>query len=433
MPALTPAAVEAGLDSVLARLSPHGEVAHEEDIGEYAILDHLRADGSRSDEPTFNYNMIDGSFMLAPVARAWLLDDGRGRSRAAAFLARDDGRRRPAGADLLSNLRRVVQSAQAFGRTPEVHNLIGLKEGQTAGEWRDSSDGLGGGRYPYDVNAILVPAALDAVARLYSSRLLDPYLSAADRALFEQAAPLARTWRTKAPAYFEISEGNEAARKAIQGYATTLQVSADTALASIGNQPLRFHALALRSDGSPVPVVNSDEGFALLFAQPATQEIDEAISSVMRPFPAGLLTDAGIVVANPVFAPREIQERFTNRAYHGTVVWSWQQAMLAEGIARQLRRHDLPEAMMGQLRDAQQKLWEVIAVGKAVRNSELWSWRYESGKYHVAPFGASEADADESNAAQLWSTVYLAIWPLSPPRATFGGRSHHIGPVGELR
>ena len=422
MPALTPAAVEAGLDSVLTRLSPRGEVAHEEDIGEYAILDHLRADGSRSDEPTFNYNMIDGNFMLAPVVRAWLLDNGRGRSRAAAFLARGDGRR-PAGADLLSNLRLVVQSAEAFGSDPQVRNLIGLKAGLTAGEWRDSSDGLGGGRYPYDVNAILVPTALDAIARLYSSRLLDPYLDAADRALLARAASLAQIWRTKAPAYFEISEPAETARKAVQDYATTLQVPADVALASIGDQPVRFHALALRSDGSSVPVVNSDEGFALLFGHPTAEELDEAIKSVMRPFPAGLLTDAGVVVANPVFASRDIQKRFTNRAYHGTVVWSWQQAMLAEGIARQLRRRDLPEQVVRRLRDAQQKLWQVIAVGKEVRNSELWSWRYESGKYHVAPFGVSEADADESNAAQLWSTVYLAIWPPTPPPA----------PVGELR
>jgi len=45
---LTPAAVEAGLASVLTRLSAQGEVAHEEDIGERAILDHLQSDGSRS-------------------------------------------------------------------------------------------------------------------------------------------------------------------------------------------------------------------------------------------------------------------------------------------------------------------------------------------------------------------------------------------------
>lgn len=420
MPALTPAAVEAGLDSVLARLSPKGEVAHEEDIGEYAILDHLRTDGTRSDEPTYNYNMIDGTFMLAPVARSWLLDDGRGRPRAAAFLERDDGRsgvgKHTAGADLVSNLRLVVRNAIAFGDSPGAQNLIGLKDGLPAGEWRDSTEGLGRGRYPYDVNAVLVPAALDAAARLYASGLLDQYVSAEDRPLLARAATLAQVWRDKAPAYFEVTESKEAARKAVQTYAAALHVPADAALSSLDDGPLGFHALALKSDGSRVAVINSDEGFALLLSQPPPRDLEVAVASIMRPFPAGLLTDAGMVVANPVFAPVTVQELFTNRAYHGTVVWSWQQAMMAEGLDRQLRRRDLPESLVGRLKEAQRRLWRVIAAGKAVRNSELWSWRYEGGRYRIAPFGVRDADVDESNAAQLWSTVYLSIWPPGTSR-----------------
>lgn len=415
MPALTPAAVEAGLDSVLARLSAKGEVAHEEDIGEFAILDHLRTDGTRSDEPTYNYNMIDGTFMLAPVARSWLLDDGRGRSHAADFLSRDDGRsgatQHAAGADLVSNLRLVVRSALAFGDNPRMQNLIGLKDSLPAGQWRDSTDGLGGGRYPYDVNAVLVPAALDAAARLYASGLLDPYVSVEDRSLLARAGALAQVWREKAPGYFEVTESNETARKAVQRYATALHVPADAALSSLGHGPLRFHALALKSDGSHVAVINSDEGFALLLSQPPPEALEAAVTSIVRPFPAGLLTDAGMVVANPVFAPVTVQEMFSNRAYHGTVIWSWQQAMMAEGLERQLRRRDLPDSVVTRLKDAQRRLWRVISAGKEVRNSELWSWRFEGGRYHVAPFGLSDADVDESNAAQLWSTVYLSIWP----------------------
>jgi hypothetical protein len=41
----------------------------------------------------------------------------------------------------------------------------------------------------------------------------------------------------------------------------------------------------------------------------------------------------------------------------------------------------------------------------------LWSWRFEGGRYRIAPFGSSGTDADESNAAQLWSSVYLAVRP----------------------
>ena len=173
MPVLAPAAVDAGLGAVLTRLSPQGEVAHEEDIGEFAILDHLRESGSKSAAPTFNFNMIDGSFMLAPVAAEWLLDDARGRAQVAQFLARMDNRYGVApqtfGADLVSNLKFVLQAAARFAQDPRAGNLIALKPGFTAGQWRDSNTGLGGGRLPYDVNAVFVPAALEAAGRFYAS------------------------------------------------------------------------------------------------------------------------------------------------------------------------------------------------------------------------------------------------------------------------
>ena len=42
MPALQPEAIEGGLMSVLQRLAASGEVAHEEDIGEFAVLRHRK-------------------------------------------------------------------------------------------------------------------------------------------------------------------------------------------------------------------------------------------------------------------------------------------------------------------------------------------------------------------------------------------------------
>jgi len=92
-------------------------------------------------------------------------------------------------------------------------------------------------------------------------------------------------------------------------------------------------------------------------------------------------------------------------------VWSWQQALLAAGIERQLRRTDLPEAARARLRAARDEVWTVIEKSKSQRTSELWSWSYSAGQYRLEPFGRPGADVDESNAAQLWSTVYLAIHP----------------------
>jgi hypothetical protein len=413
MPALTASAVDAGLGAVLSRLSPEGEVAHEEDIGEFAILDHLRMNGRKSDAPVFDYKMIDGTFMLAPVAAAWLLDDARGRGQAAAFLERPDGRYGSAprryGADLVDNLRLVLREAAKFGAEPRAANLVPLKPGMDVGEWRDSQGGLAGGRVPYDVNAVFVPAALEAAARFFASGLLDRYLDADDRGRFEHAAALARVWEEQAAPLFQVEVPNGDARRDIAAYSAALGIPADGALAAIDAAAVRFHALALAGDGRPIPIVNTDEGFALLFGHPDADALRESVTALMRPFPAGLLTPVGMVVANPVFASAALQAGLTSNAYHGTVVWSWQQAMLAAGLDRQLRRTDLPGPVQELLRTAQTQLWRAIRAGHAMRNSELWSWKLANGRFEIAPFGSSASDADESNAAQLWSTVYLAI------------------------
>ncbi|HEY1891232.1 MAG TPA: hypothetical protein VGG63_12535 [Steroidobacteraceae bacterium] len=414
MPVLSASAVEAALDSVLGRLSSQGEVAHEEDIGEQAVLDHLKADGARSAAPVYDYKMIDEDYLLAPVAAAWLLETGAD-ARSAAFLAASVGgpleRRGTRGAALVQNLRYVVQSGQAFAETPAVTHLIGLKPGETVGDWRDSGTGLGGGHYPYDVNGVLVPAALDAVARLTASGLLGRYLSASDRALFAGAAQMAKVWRERAPPLFEVSLSHSIVANAVEIYADSQGVPAEVALNALGQGRLRFHALSLSAAGEPIPVMQSDEGFLLLFADPEPRALDRIVSAVMRPFPAGLMTGAGMVVANPVFCGPALQNQFSRNAYHGTVVWSWQQALFAAGLARQLERHDLPAAVRADLTKAQRVLWSAIEVTRSMQNAELWSWSYGAGHYQMRPFGSATADADESNAAQLWSTVYLAVTP----------------------
>jgi hypothetical protein len=413
MPVLAPDSIEAGLRAVLARLSADGEVAHEEGIGEFAVLSHKRQDGTLSDAPIFDYAMIDGNYLLAPVLTAYLLETPDGKRRAAGYLQSDVGTRggtmTSAGQALVRNLRLVATSAAKFTADPRYLNLISLKPGHRTGQWRDSEDGIGGGRFPYDVNAVLVPAALAATARLVASGLLDPFIAAADRELFSKTAGAARIWRERAPSLFNTTIDNERARAAVNSYTRQIGVPAADALASLGGNTVSFHAISLDASGRPVPIVNSDETFALLFAMPEPATLDRDVQSVIRPFPLGLLTGAGMVVANPVFANDTLQARFTNHAYHGTVVWSWQQALFAGGLERQLERTDLPEPVRRHLLTAQQSLWRAIQATQSVRSSELWSWRFEAGRYNVAPFGSSGTDVDESNAAQLWSSVYLAV------------------------
>lgn len=412
MPALQPQAIEDALVSVLERLNGNGEVAHEEDIGEFAVLRHRKEGapaGTALDAPIYDYKMIDDDFMLAPVAAAWLIDHPEGRKRAQAFLVRRLESGESVGAALERNFGFVMRSARAFVDDPVAQNLVALKPGFNVGQWRDSEDGLAGGRYAYDVNAVLVPAALAAIARIMDEDLLPGHASPALRAAFADAAAFARVWSDKAPPLFEVELSPERARHCVRGYARRIDVDAGPALASLGDAPLRFAALALDANGKPLPVLHSDGGFALLFADPPATTLDMLTQSTLRPFPAGLLTGVGMLVANPAYATADVQQAFGRNAYHGAVVWSWQQALMAAGLRRQLEREGLPEATRTRLRTTQEALWNAIDATRATRTSELWSWSYADGRYRVEPFGQSGGDADESNAAQLWSTVYLAV------------------------
>jgi hypothetical protein len=293
-----------------------------------------------------------------------------------------------------------------------------LKPGLNAGQWRDSQDGLGGGRYPFDVNAVLVPAALSAISRFVVSGVLEPYLSSEQQQRLSSAARLENVWSREAPKLFDVRIGSPEARRLIAAYAKDLSVNPNPALEALPDRDFTVSAIALDANHKPIPILHSDGGFALLLQNPPAAQVEQLVAAMLRPFPAGLLTDAGLFVANPVFADRTRQQQFGRSAYHGTVVWSWQQALLAAGLEHQLARDDLPEATTERLREARRRLWSAIERTRALRASELWSWRFVEGRYQPAPFGQSSGDADESNAAQLWSTVYLAVRPPAPPEVT---------------
>lgn len=413
MPVLTSTTIEAGLGSVLTRLNAEGEVAHEEDIGEFALLRRGSSAAEASDEPLYDYHMVDDDYMLAPIAAHYLLNHDAGRDRAATFLRKRMANGRTHGEALVSNLRFVLASAQPFAREPTISRLIKLKVGSPAGNWRDSREGLGYGRIPYDVNAVWVPAALEAIASLHESGLLAEYVPV--DAGFEKAEKMAELWATNAPPLFEVSLRADEARQRLAGYAESIGVPDREALSSLpdeqstGDTILTFNAVSLDAQGKPIPVLNSDDGFALLFGNLSPPRLDRVVATLFRPFPAGLLTPAGLVVANPAYASSEQHKLFTRNHYHGVTVWSWHQALVAAGLERQLQRSDLPAGTRLRLIDAQARLWQVISATRALQNSELWSWSFTDGIYRLEPFGQRSDDETESNAAQLWSTVFLGI------------------------
>jgi len=405
MPVLEPTAIEAGLSAVLNRLSPDGKVAHEEGIGEFALIDNLKNGRPNDATPTYDYKMIDGDYMLGPIMAAWLIDDSRGQTRAAAYLAQTGSGGQTHGSRLAGNLVFVANTARAFAQQSTASNLIHLRAGEIVGNWRDSTNGLGGGVYPYDVNAVLVPAALRAASRFVESGLLEPYLSIDQRNALVDAAQEASVWESAAPALFAVTATPEQAAAQLPAYAAQAGVPVGT----VPVAPVSFYALSLDEQGNPVPVMNSDGGFALLFGTPSADTLQRIVTDIVQPFPAGLITDAGMLIANPAYASQSLWPRFSSAAYHGAVIWSWQQAMWVAGLDRQLARQDLPDPVRSLLSDARLRVWQVIANARDMRASEMWSWSYANGHYQSEAFGTRSADVTEANAAQLWSTTYLAI------------------------
>ncbi len=406
-PVLEPQAMESAMASVLDRLAPNGEVAHEEDIGEFAVIRNAREGRGRVATPIYDYGMVDDDFLLAPLAMRWL--ELHGQSRARDFLAQKGAGGITHGRALVRNLVWVTERAAAFAQDSRAHNLVGIKTGRMTGNWRDSEQGLGRGRYPYDVNAALVPAALAAAAQINNTGILNPYLDDRLRKLLFHASVRAQIWSSRAPPLFAVDIPAPRASADVAAYAKEIGVDDESAQRQLGTSPMQIHALSLDDAGQPIPILNSDEGFRLLLTRPGVLEIARCLDAILLPFPAGLMTDAGVLVANPVFASPELRQEFSRYAYHGTVVWSWQQALLFAGLEQQLRREDLPEQVRARLRAAREKLWAVIDRSAALRTSELWSWSYSAGQYRIEPFGRPGADVDESNAAQLWSTVYLGL------------------------
>lgn len=401
MPSLQPDMVEAGLGAVLHRLSVTGEVAHEEDIAEFALFRNREISGIERLAPIYDYHMLDDNYMLAPVLAAYAFEHEDGLDRIDGFLDEIGPNGESHRAALARNMRYVLTRARAFAERPYLENLIHLRMNSIKGQWRDSDEGLAYGQIPYDINVVFVPAALEAMHRLTQANIIEG---------FDEAEAYAEIWRREAPKFFKQNVEIETAKAEITQYGDSLGVSTDDALASLQSLlSFEYDALVLKANGDPIPVMHSDGGFALLFSNPEASDVLRIVNTMTRPFPAGLLSGAGMMVSNPALADADVEALMTRGHYHGANIWSWQQALAIAGIKRQLGRSDLDESVKSTLLQAEATLWDAVNAGRELRNSELWSWKVEGGKIVPTPFAQAAGHKTESNAAQLWSTVFLGI------------------------
>lgn len=173
--------------------------------------------------------------------------------------------------------------------------------------------------------------------------------------------------------------------------------------------------------------MNTDDCFRHFLLNTTNQDqlssfLSQTADHVLQPFPVGLSTSVGLLIANPAYGGDPVYAaNWTNNAYHGTVVWSWQLAMMGAGLERQLGRCNssmVPDfcsdaSLYGKVRSAYNHLWDLIEANTQQLSSEVWSWTYSDGSYQEIALGSLPPppgqSPTESDVRQLWSLTFLAV------------------------
>ncbi|MFI5362142.1 MAG: hypothetical protein ACHQ49_09255 [Elusimicrobiota bacterium] len=413
---LSAEAFEAGVQSVLDRLSDRGQVAHEEELGSLAEvrrLEHGRdPDSRRGDERT--YSMVDGDFML-PIVMAQYVQAASPR-RIGAFLEKVNARGETNRVSLLRNFSFVLKKAAPFARDPRPSRLVSIRKGGNVGNWRDSDDGLGGGRYPADVNSTLVPEALKSIRTVSAffpgglpseSKLARLETQWSKAAGFFAVSLSAAQLRSRVGDYLREG-GLRAEEKAVfleedVGGGASLKEFLDGRTPDALKNGLTFPALSLDAKGKPVEVENSDAVFPLFLGRYSGAEAEKILPLFSLPFPLGLRTDAGLLTANPALSPnRHHWETLGASDYHGEVAWVWPQMMLEMGL--------LPrEGASAPARELARRYEKIRSSIGGLALNEVYSWQVEGGRLRAIPLGQREGSDVDGNPDQLWSNIAPAL------------------------
>jgi hypothetical protein len=438
-PILSEDAVEAVIGSVLERINRRdGSACHEEVVGDHATFMNLQESISSTDYRC-DYSMVDTDYFVPILIHSHFVINGAGPDRLKALLSTPAGLVDPNNkglkwGDLFILLAQKIMTetahfAQPGGQTRE--NMIHLKPGADTGNWRDSVYGLGGGRIPFDVNVGLAPAALRSIASLAKEFGSDIFGNhAADWA--ERADQYAQIWEDKTIDFFKVVVPAETLRSRLETFASSSGYYNGPSHAETVDSDFPYHAMALEGNNGldVVPVMTTDACVRLFFLNGTNQErltefLNSTALSVLRPYPAGLMTPVGLVVANPAISGNEVvNANFSNAAYHGSVVWSWQLVAMASGLENQLarcntRRDMKPDfcsdpVVYKNVKGAYNALWDSIERNIEHLSDEVWTWLYEDGEFKHASLGSlppppGVGGVAESDVIQLWSLTFLAV------------------------
>ncbi len=422
IPILTPDAVEAGITAAAARINKNGEVAHEEDIGDQAIIDQLTdSNGSTYAKKGYkniinNYNMIDQNFLLLPLLLDYYYIGGRN------VFKNDSETYVP----ICRNLNLVFK--QIYSEKP-----ISLKKGMDAGDWRDSNTGLGYGKYPFSVNAAMVPSALESFDILINKKAWNKneLLKVAEKENFtylKKALNESDSLNKAKETWFNMWSKYLIKQPAAERTKLLNENRKELGFTALKEQPpytSGFLGLSLKESLKPVPIIQSDTLFMLLDF--SISDRSKWFTPACAPFeinlPDGLMSDAGMIVANPALAGEKYRKMFDVNHYHGEVIWAWPQLMLKVALMKQLGKWITPSPSGDKLSSKNKaKLTQILSKDSELLNklskwatSELWAWKLDKSG-HIIPvaYGQDAANDTESNAVQLWSVAALGpeLWDL---------------------
>jgi hypothetical protein len=435
-PVWAPAMPEHVLGSALRKLSPDGDVSHEEALGGQAIRENAALYNRLMRERKLararevlahlaatreNYIMVDDDVQLPIVAAHYLADGRVPAEQKRRFLSQERRAER-----LLANLAFVAREAAPYARAPVATNLVSFPrapDGHWIGaSWRDSRVGYAGGRFAMDVNVVWMPRALQAIGTILDAlhrlgvtpAVRDEALTlwARDRATLERAVAV---WKG-AERHFQIALAPDEMARRIRARLQWLPGPERDYWAGVWQRAgapadtLRFLALALDAAGQPIPIVNTDPAMLLLVDSLTPERVRQLIAPIMTPYPRGLFVDdLGPLVANDSYAGADVWKGFRQDPYHSpTVVWGRDVNLLLAGLALQEARA-ATGAGPGPFQDAVQRI--VTAVDRSgLRHAELWSYRITDGKLVPMRYGTSSD-------VQLWSLTDVAVqYLLNPPR-----------------
>jgi hypothetical protein len=465
-PVWSEAMSEHAIASVLRKLSPTGEVSHEEALGGQAIRENApvysalmdayfrrRSRGEAAADSALararivlgelqavreNYgNMMDDDFQFPVLVARYLADPDVPRQRKLAFLlapARAGSHTSRLGL-LLRNLAYVARMAEPYAGEPVVTNLVGFRkrtgDAWFPGSWRDSNAGYANGRFAMDINVVWVPQALEATGRILSA-LRELGFSAA---VLERMAPelrgtplggyvhgpesldrAVRTWQGT-ERHFVVKLGPEEARERVEAKLAWLpEEERSHWRQALGNPPgsIEFLALSLDAEGRPIPVVSTDPA-THLYLEPRADRPDLVLRdarAILLPYPAGLFVPGlGPVVSNDTYASRPVWESFRADQYHSPrVVWGREVNLVILGLTRQIHAaHDpagrLKDAGLAPyVRELHGALRRTVAAVEAsgLKHNELWSYRIENSRLLPVRYGSTSD-------VQLWNLTDLAV------------------------